>query len=408
MSLSPSLLASESPPPEETLSFPQGTMSSDLLSNLQARDCISFPDPSAPSLTNPIYPLFSARNFAELSKKEYAFIEPSLRLASRFVTDETMMPFWTRVHHGEIATEWRSGEEVRFYKDSEHTSDAEDSEKEDAKDKADKARKEKETRSALGKIARHLKIVSMSKSMAKEHNDAIAEAFLEGSDFRIGMHPNVKKYITTTSADKEADVCETMRFQLLLTRTLIREIVHLFYYHTHKDSVLFAEPFWDADEQDVDAEEADLGGSWELFAFACKLNSFPALAANTPAKSLFLHTKHTVETGVDTLLTHTTILPMDWINKWFLQSTWDHIHEEGRTEGRSQIGSAPVLAGTDIEGEEDRFHWVLEKYDHVELARHGGFQTGNEDDVEWLYGRLGGAEGGVEPDAEGGDAYVVD
>jgi hypothetical protein len=380
-------------------------MSSELLSNLQARGCTSVTEPPVPSLTNPIYPLFTARNFSELSKKEYTFIEPSLRLASRFVTEEAMMPFWMRVHHGEIATEWRSGEEVRFYKDEHHASGAEDSDKEEATEKADKARKEKETRSALGKIARHLKIVSMSKTMANDNDDAIGKAFLEGSDFRIGMHPNVKKYITPMSADKEADVCETMRFQLLFTRTLIREIVHLFYYHTHPDSVLFSEPFWDAEEQDADAEIADLGGSWELFAFACKVDSFSARGANTPAKSLFLHTKHTVETGMDTMLTHTTVLPMDWITKWFVQSTWDGIHEKGRTEGRPQISHAPVLAGTDIEGEGDKFHWVMEKYDHVELARHGGFQTTNEDDVEWLYGRIGGTNGGAE--AEEGDAYVV-
>ena len=120
-----------------------------------------------------------------------------------------------------------------------------------------------------------------------------------------------------------------------------------------------------------------------------------------------MHTPHTIEGGVDKIMTHTTVLRMDWVTKWFLQPTWDGIHERGLEEARPQIGAAPVLLLHEAAGQNNKSEWMLEKYDHVELARHGGFQTSDDEEIEFLYGRIGEVTDDRADSGADSDAYEV-
>ena len=62
-----------------------------------------FDGPSLGDLSNPIHPIFSPDGFVDPSI-HYVPLENSLRLASRFLTTEELLPFWYTVFHGPIET----------------------------------------------------------------------------------------------------------------------------------------------------------------------------------------------------------------------------------------------------------------------------------------------------------------
>jgi hypothetical protein len=48
----------------------------------------------APNLTNAIHPIFAAVNFSALQPNDYTYLDPAMRLASRFITEDKYLPFW--------------------------------------------------------------------------------------------------------------------------------------------------------------------------------------------------------------------------------------------------------------------------------------------------------------------------
>jgi hypothetical protein len=405
----------------QRIRFPEGVLLSTTLGELNAQGCTDIPDLSLPNLKNPIIPLFSARNFQDFSKAEYAYISPALHLASRFVTDESHMAFWRIVHHAYIETEYRDGEEVRRLQQSTSLTRS-----------PDKAVKDKETGNAMGKLARGIKFVNMTKEMAKEYPNEFGRPYLETggktkaksskrgengegataadvSTFRIGLHPDLQVYIKQVLEQKRPIESEDMRFQLLIARTLVCGIVHFFYHQTHPGSVFLEEPFFNSKEQQL-SEEADLGPanlatSWQIYAFGCTISQWhhaPPLKKTEPqpgmARSTFLYTSHTVDTGIDLINTHIAVLSTPWISAWFQQATWDSIHEKGspmaleivRLIGGPELDNAPILIATDpVSGEDDDREWTVERFNHRELAEHGGYQTDNEPQRDWIYGTVG-------------------
>lgn len=47
-----------------------------------------------PTLTNPIHPIFSLPTWYEVHAADYTQLRPCLRLASRFITEPQLLPFW--------------------------------------------------------------------------------------------------------------------------------------------------------------------------------------------------------------------------------------------------------------------------------------------------------------------------
>jgi len=71
------------------------------LQRLYAAKCIEVNGLPPCDLTNPIHPLFQAGRFHGFSAAQYAVLRPAVLLASRFVTEDNYMGFWTRMYNGQ-------------------------------------------------------------------------------------------------------------------------------------------------------------------------------------------------------------------------------------------------------------------------------------------------------------------
>jgi hypothetical protein len=441
------------------LHFPEGVLPRELLSDPALLAATSGPNAAYTTyirnnlIQTPIIPLFSYTAFNEcLSRPEWETIDLACRLASHFVTDHNMLPFWMRVSCGRLERDWSQGEEVYYLEFTTPTK------------KEDLEQYHKETKNAIGKLARRVKFTKMRGDSAGDgaasrgdgvlswgEKYAYAKAYADDKSglLSIGIHADVLKHISkmtpkpssskrtedptsskwkpaqwkntraALTQDQEEQFYEYLRFQFTLACSLVDQAVALFFHFTqaaggtsnHKLD-LNNQPFY-CQEIIAETDPLALRYSWQMLALGCKVeqwhNSYPLdprgkirEKVDVPT-STFLHTYYTVETGMDRVGKHTTVLPMEWVVSWFLRpissDDFERWSEELGTndlpkhDPRPMITNAAVLVCQEtkivVEGKKDTVElWGLEKYNHDELAANGGFDMLEEQDETATNGEL--------------------
>lgn len=66
----------------------RGVISEQVRHTLHDRGCLEVPNLPPCNLSNAIHPIFKHWRFADLTKDEYKFIRPALRLATSFITED--------------------------------------------------------------------------------------------------------------------------------------------------------------------------------------------------------------------------------------------------------------------------------------------------------------------------------
>jgi len=95
------------PPPEAHIDIAlqtsgTGRMSRALYSDLNRGRYIEVQQVLKMTLENPIHSLFRREAFLDLSNAEYDAIRPAVTLASRYISEDAMMGFWTRMQYRDL------------------------------------------------------------------------------------------------------------------------------------------------------------------------------------------------------------------------------------------------------------------------------------------------------------------
>ena len=84
----------------------QARMPLEVFRELWNRGCIEVDNLPISSLKNAIHPVFTRKRFQNaLTDRQYASIEPAVKLASRFITERSYLDFWVHLVSG-VSTEW--------------------------------------------------------------------------------------------------------------------------------------------------------------------------------------------------------------------------------------------------------------------------------------------------------------
>lgn len=97
-------------------------------------------------LANPIHPIFARSQFeGGLTVREYKFIRPALRLASRFITEDNYLSWWVHLRFGEVQTRYvvvEDEDELRDISDEDTDEDDDEAEEDEGNKEADEDDKE--------------------------------------------------------------------------------------------------------------------------------------------------------------------------------------------------------------------------------------------------------------------------
>ena len=104
----------QSPPDTHIdLHFPFGSacMSKQLYADLDHHGYFKANDLGNMTLKNAVHSLLRREAFIDLAEAEYECIHPAVTLASRFICENAMIGFWTRIQHGKLVGEqtWDKG-----------------------------------------------------------------------------------------------------------------------------------------------------------------------------------------------------------------------------------------------------------------------------------------------------------
>jgi len=218
---------------------------------LQAADALEVPSITAPTLTDPIHPIFRASNFPGSLKLPasrrtrtggpipepslYATISPALRLASRFISQPSGMLWWTRVLLGSVQCVPEENRKVLV-----------------------------DTPGAFGlarqKLTEHADYVSFR---WRPESEAFASTYPDPRDSSktiIYLHSEMKAF--AEGAYHSSTASHQLRFQFFLALNICHELAH----SVMRCRRVGREPFFGRDEP-----QAELGASWEYSQFGGKI-----------------------------------------------------------------------------------------------------------------------------------------
>jgi hypothetical protein len=227
-------------------------------------------------------------------------------------------------------------------------------------------------------------------------------------NIEIQIHRNMVDHIEDPKRNTWTD-CEQKRFQFSLAATLVHELAHPFWYFSQKRcwSCFNPDP-WLSDVEPRHRDGPEIGDSWEHWAFGIRAPHAGRVRVVTGESIPNVFQQHqwsyshsTAEAGESdapsALVQHTFILPVEWINAWFQQSTWDTIAADGRVEGRPSYWDAAILRGEAVKmrkGDATMKNYKLgtrvctiEPYNHTDLVFRGGLSTRNAGNRVWVYGQ---------------------
>lgn len=470
-----------------------GRISKHVYQELYQRGCIEVQGLPPVDLKNAIHPIFSRQAFTDISDNEYERIRPAITLASRFITEDEYMGFWTHMCTGRSVDDDRAGKEYigewRVQVIEEASTDSKEALKQTQQTLLDLANNltffildeewsTKDLRVAesfmdpcnrycrrngditgadcdSGECA-HCDAVSQARCRVcdtsdyasktvpellellqerniphaykmhgpdalKEKVDIIAaledldevmeeDPLISASEFRttdeqlsniqVGLHWDVLKHIRKASEDEVWTQSEEIRFQMAVAATLCHELVHIFWWWAQRGCPKCEEfePWWSKTEVTF-AEEPELGESWEYWAFGSRVPCAGKLHAhadqdlpNIFQRCQWNWVNSTEQGGQDrhNVLIHDFILPVEYINSWFQESTWEAIAQHGRKVGRPSHDNVVILRErpTDLVNEEEfgNHECTIEGYSHSDLVANGGF---NGRKRKFLYGATG-------------------
>jgi hypothetical protein len=154
-----------------------GEMSNDVFRELYARRCVEVDNLPDCNLQNPIHPIFAQSQFTDLSIDDYKFLVPAMKLASRFIIDDTYLEFFEQLRYGSVSTRKSSGtskeEQEYLAPDTEYLDDS--------------TVQRNALKQSLSDLANSVKF--FTKDEAWSHSDdAVAEAFSDSRDRACKYH----------------------------------------------------------------------------------------------------------------------------------------------------------------------------------------------------------------------------
>jgi hypothetical protein len=284
-----------------------------------------FPDDA---LYNIIHPLYSRENW-KVDEETYKLMEPALCLASRLLTCERSMKWFEQVATGALKPHPSKPDATYFEVNSELT----------ARQKRDAVVK------AFAKLQNHLNFfvrdlredTSESKqrwgsAQRIQWYDPHTEALRQVS-ISIFIDEDIVDFI----ADQEPDTTAFETWTFWLANILCHEMAHAVGYEFSWETCI-EEPYYHLDEK-----FHELGHSWNLAVLGndyrpcvsrCRYLDGPfALRSNNAlhmgvyaAEDMPLLLFHGV---TDPIVLGTHFVVASWIRKWFLESTWERIAQEG-------------------------------------------------------------------------------
>jgi hypothetical protein len=421
------------------LFYPEGVLSRELLGEAALLNATSRPrmEPGYTTyilnnfIQTAILPLFAYNSFSEiLTRHEWESIDLACRLASHFFTDHNMLHFWTQICCGRVEQDWSQGEEVEYLDFTNPTNPEE------------LDRCHKDTRSAIGKLARRLKYTAMPSDGASTLADkyAYTKAYVnqESGQLCVGIHTDALKHIkkitpkassakrvedptsrtskppqwkntrSVLRGDQEEQFYEFLRFQLVLACSLVDQAAAVFFHFTHTSESytpnLDRQPFF-SHSMMMDTDPLPLRQTWQMFALGCKVeqwhNNYKFDAKGKIREVVdvptctFLYTRNNKETGVDRSGDHITLLPTEWIVTWFLRPMSDEMYGVWQSElqitdlpryvALPKVGKAGILvckqSKIQLDGKNQTVNlWTLEKYNHEDLVAAGGSEAVKDHD----------------------------
>ncbi|KAH7372277.1 hypothetical protein BKA66DRAFT_387498, partial [Pyrenochaeta sp. MPI-SDFR-AT-0127] len=450
----------------------------DVYDELQRRGCIENDELPPMDLNNPIHKIFRREAFTDITDDEYERLFPAVTLASRFITEDEYMGFWTHMCSGKSVNDKRPGERFRdkwriqVIEKNATISDAEalsrtrqemlamadnltffiiDKEwsKSDyirgAESFVNLGNRQCRRREDLGgkgckrgecshcdafhngrcsacdaKFYEQLTVPKLrellkSKNIPhphsrqfrkkadlvfalREHDRESGESQKTGmgyrttnqqlSDLQVGLHWNVLKHIRVTLEDESWTSSEEIRFQLAVAATLCHELVHIFWWWTQRRcwNCEHQDPWWSKEENKFHSGP-ELGESWEHWAFGSRMGGAGKLHEydDQEPPSVFERcqwswTDSTEQGGHSThpVLVHDFIFPVEYMNAWFQESTWNSIATHGRKAGRPGHDNIVIMRAQPQELVREEV-WgprecIIEQYSYNDLVASGGFK----------------------------------
>ncbi|KAF1842720.1 uncharacterized protein K460DRAFT_340083 [Cucurbitaria berberidis CBS 394.84] len=466
-----------------------GRLSKDTYDEMYRRGCIEDKELPPMDLQNPIHPVFRREAFTDISDDEYERIRPALTLASRLITEEEYMGFWTHICTGRPVDDNRRGKmcngrwrnqviEAATVDSQEALAQTqqtllnmadnlsfvvldEEWSKTDwmraAESFTDPGHRQcrrnedlGEDRCALGECAHcdsnsqarchvchtsyynsktipQLKELLWNRSIphaygnfrlkedlvaALEHLDEVMEEDYHGQDsayrttdeqlsnLQVGLHWDVVKHIRDGLEDEVWTESEETRFQMAVGATLCHELAHMFWWWTQRRcwNCEGADPWWSKTEATFNSQP-EIGNSWEYWAFGSRVPGAGKLHECTGQElpNIFqrcqwnwIDSTEQGGQGKHSVLIHDFILPVEYTNLWFRESTWEAIAQNGRKMGRPSHDNLVIMRElpTDLVQENafGNYECTIEKYSHKDLVANGGFNGNNN---QFLYGSTG-------------------
>jgi hypothetical protein len=269
--------------------------------HLQASGCLELPDLTPrPDLRNPIHPIFHQlrwmRGYGQLPSQYYERITPSFRLASLMLTEDCMLPWWSRLCFGQ-----------RAYVDKKDGSDEKIVYIRSTKDEYS-THARREVKDLLTEMGNVITLMFTPQSYTKSHQGSSWGTTCSrrrdwpcSHHFRDADYPHVPTNYTrkgkcTPAITVHAQFCDffssescntyssaqALRIHYMFATILVHEAAHAFYMFIGKASD--GEPHWDKHEP-----KAELGYSWEtnILGRVCNplinmmLNSSPLMCVKT-------------------------------------------------------------------------------------------------------------------------------
>jgi hypothetical protein len=219
------------------------------------------------------------------------------------------------------------------------------------------------------------------------------------SQLQIGLNWSMIKHIRER-ASANWSTCEELRFQFGVAVTLVHELAHAFWAYVQRRcwSCFEQEPWVSKDEKkQALEEEAELGWSWEYFAFGSRAPTGRRIrqrgdkgVPNEFQQCQWNYTGATLEAGrgKHPVVEHDFVLPVQYIHSWFQESTWQNIATNGRLAGRPNFHNALVMRHVPQSINDDE-SWgnrscSMERYTYQQLVAHKGLAKGPR---KWIYGK---------------------
>ncbi|OCK85352.1 hypothetical protein K432DRAFT_377708 [Lepidopterella palustris CBS 459.81] len=345
--------------PEADKLFPFSQAFADLHQEFVNHGAFSeYPHIQPPDLDNAIHPLFEYKRWVggktQHTEILYDRISPALRLATLFITKDLFLGWWSHLHWGHRKTDKRTGKKYITDTDIEHT--------------------EKGRRKVKERFLKMAKSVTLHFFPVGWHPDHWGETHCDRQYIPYKLHyhywPPVDRsqpcpvigisdqYQNFFLHDYDtATLGARVRTLFCLAETLVHEVAHAFYMHTHP---------WHQDQRDepyhtlentLDISMPELGASWQNWAVGCQVRPTYNLTGGTSAllrqyTIYFRPGQHTLPmpygcpsfpgvhitphfyAGLEHLWTRASdgepdgtrvcfqVMPMKWVSGWFNKSEW--------------------------------------------------------------------------------------